>query len=443
MKRFLLALIVSTPVVILAAPANAQFGGRSAMAQAFEPDVWQRDLPIFAESLELEEWQRPIVEMLVEDYLASFHAGVDAVKQRMMGVQPTGDKPSIEAVLAPIEDWNKEKGQLYTRFLETVRSQLSEQQLQRWPVLERAMRRERLLPQSEISGEGLNLAGLVRDLSPPPEVALAAAPALEAWEIRIDGALLTRQARMEEILPALKEAMAEMNHDRGLQLQDRIMAARVQLRDAQEQGILEIAEAMGPEWGERFRTLAMQRAFAEAFQPSPVMRQYVAALALPELSDEQRSGITNLKQQFQHELDLISEQMLVAIRTQEPKEPRRRVEQARERREPGVRTLQDRPAAGTIEFVRTIRAETNEKYRKLLEDQLTAEQYTSLPGSGKMSASAKDPRGAEAGADRMLRGRAVGGERGGHGGDTRGTGTGSEAPLTDPAAIRPAPSAAE
>lgn len=383
MNRLFLTLVPAAIAVSIAAPpAHAQFGGRTAVAQAFDPDVWQRDIPIFVETLELEEWQRPILEMLVEDYLASFHAGVDTVRQRMVTVQ-SGEKPTIQSVLAPIEQWNSEKKALYGRFLESVRSQLSPQQMQRWPALERAMRRERLLPQGELSGEGLNLGGVLRDLAAPPEVMLAAAPALEAHEIRLDAALLNRQSRMEEILPSLKDAMAEMDHDRGLQLQDRIMAARVQLRDAQEQGIMEIAEAMGPDWGSKFRTLAMQRAFPEAYQPSTVMRLYDAALAMSDLSDEQRTTITNLKEQFQHELDLIREQMVSAIRTQEPREPRRRVERARERREGSAPAAgQDRAEPGSIEYVRSVRAQTEEKYRKLLEDTLTQEQLASLPGAG-------------------------------------------------------------
>lgn len=402
MRSMILA-VLAIPLV-LAAPAPAQFGGRSAMMQAVEPDVWQRDLPIFAEALQLEEWQRPIMDMLVEDYLSSFNAGIDEMKQRMQGLQAKGDKASIQKVLEPLEDWSVKKKQLYATFLGGVRSQLSEQQLERWPNLERALRRERLLPQSELSAEGLNLLGVARDLAPPPEVSAAAAAALDAYEARLDEALQARQARMEEIVPALKEAMEQMNHDRGVQLQERIMASRLALRDVQERSIEEIALAMGPEWGDRFRTMALQRAYAEAFQPSPVMRQYVAALALTTLSEEQRTTITSLKDEFQKALDEVGQQMLAAIKKQEPGEARRRVKQARDRREGASVPAPSTPESGSVESVRATRAQTNEKYRALLEAQLTPEQYQELPGAGKMAikARADTKPGAEAASDSRL-----------------------------------------
>ncbi len=385
MKHSLIVAALVLPLTLLTASSHAQFGGRSAMMQAADPDIWARDLPIFVESLQLEEWQRPIMEMLVEDYLANFKAGFDAVKQRMQNVQVKGEKVSVETILQPLEEWGSQKKQLYADFLQGVRSQLSEQQLERWPSLERALRRERMLPQAELSGEGINLIAVLKDLAPPPEVMLAAQPALEAYEIRLDQGLMARQAQMESLVPALKEAMASMNHERGIQLQERVMATRIALRDAQDQSVEEIAAALGADWGPRFRDLAMQRAYAEAFTPSPVMRQYVAALALTDLTDEQRTTITGLKAEFQTALDQLSQQTLVAMKTQEPGEMRRKAERLRERREGTATPAREAPSPGSMEAVRASRTEINEKYRKLLEEALKPEQYQSLPGAGKLS----------------------------------------------------------
>lgn len=444
-RTLLLIAILALPCS-LAASAHAQFGGRSAMVQAVESDVLQRDLPIFAESLQLEEWQRPIMDMLLEDYLSSFNAGIEAMKQRMQGVQVApGSKPSIQDVLAPLEEWSVQKKQLYAGFLQSVKSQLSPQQLERWPVLERALRRERLLPQALLSAEGINLIGIMQDLAPPPEVALAAAPALEQYELRLDEALQARQARMNDIVPALKEAMSEMNHDRGVELQERITVTRVALREVQERSIEEVATAMGADWGERFRTMAMQRAYPEAFQPSPVMRQYVAALALTTLSDEQRTTIASYKGEFQTALDALGQEMLAAIRKQEPKEVRRRVEQARQRREGNVVSAPPAPEQGSVESVRLNRAQTNEKYRELLEAQLTPEQYQELPGAGKMSIKSRETKsdGATHGDGRLQSNRPAGRNAPGANGKP-GTGGGERPnPASIPSAPSGAPSAAD
>jgi len=435
MKRSLvLAAVLALPLAA-AAPASAQFGGRSAMMQAVEPDVWSRDLPIFAESLQLEEWQRPIVEMLVEDYLATFNAGIDAMKQQMQGISAKGEKPSVQDVLQPLEDWAGKKKELYANFLQGVRSQLSEQQLERWPVLERALRRERLLPQANLSGEGINLIGVMQDLAPPTEITVAASNALETYELQLDEALLARQSRMEEIVPALKDAMAEMNHERGLELQERIMASRLALREVQDRNTEAIAATMGAEWGERFRAMALQRAYTEAFQPSPVMRQFVAALALPDLAEEKKTAITSLREEFQRALDDLSTQMLAAIRKQEPLDARKKVLNARERREGRAVPVPAAPEQGSVESIRAARAQTNEKYRKALEDLLTLEVYEQLPGGGKMSIKAREtkPGAANEGRNRVSTSRP-----GGRGTAGRGTTIPTDGERPDPASVPPA-----
>ncbi|MEY3023221.1 MAG: hypothetical protein RJA16_47, partial [Planctomycetota bacterium] len=62
----------------IAGPVSAQFGGDAGLANAFRQDFYRRDLLIFNEVLDLEDWQRPIIEVLLDDYAASFEAGLSA-----------------------------------------------------------------------------------------------------------------------------------------------------------------------------------------------------------------------------------------------------------------------------------------------------------------------------------------------------------------------------
>jgi len=380
MRTFLTAAAIAIAVSVTPV-ATAQFGSRSFMSQAFEPYVMQRDLPLMVTTLELEEWQRPIVDALVDDYLASFNAGIENVRLKMQDAGMSGDKADLSAMLRPLANWNRERLELYGKLSEMIKSQLSPQQIERWPAWERAIRRERLLPLSELSGEGVNLVGVVTDLAPPPEVRSAAAPVIDAYEIRLDAALSQRQARDEEALPAMMDAMAAMDHGRAADLQDRIMAARVQIRDAQEQSIVEIAGAMGDEWGPKFKSLAMQRAFPEVFSPNPIMRLFEGALALNELTSEQRSSITSLKDEFQREWDLLSAEMLSTIKREEPQGPRRRAAGAAAGAAATPEQRQGR--SGDLEAMRRKRHDLGERYRQLLEKQLSKEQFTSLPGAAK------------------------------------------------------------
>ncbi|MFO0893865.1 MAG: hypothetical protein U0574_02780 [Phycisphaerales bacterium] len=401
MRTFAAACLTAFSILV-GTTASAQFGGRTSMADAFTPDIMERDMPLFVETLQLEEWQLPIVESLIQDYRDSFRAGVEGVKQKMSEAKGGPGKqapPDIDAILKPIDSWTREKDALHKRFLEDLRSQLSEQQMERWPKLERAIRRERLLDQGELAGESVNLLGIARDLQVPHETLEGASAAFDTYETRLDEALVMRQSKMEEQVPALRDAMAAMDFEKGLQAQEKIMAARVAVREVQDQSVLLIAAALGEEWGPKFQDRAMRRAYPEVMVEDPVMRQVDAALHMTDLSEDQLTAIVNLKAAFQKELDDVNGRLLTAIRTEEPKEPRRRYEAVSKR---GSANTVPNPAGARnteVDAAKRSRGEISEKYRQQLMSILTPEQASRLPGAGKLDAKSgpKTPREAVAG----------------------------------------------
>lgn len=444
MKRLLLTAVLAVSSLALTPPATAQFGGRSVMVQAFEPYVMQRDLPIMVETLQLDESQRPIVDMLVEDYLASFQAGIEKVRAQMQEAGSSAEKGDLGALLRPLATWSKERQELYARFTVTMRNVLSPQQAERWPIWERAVRRERLLPQSEISGEGVNLIGVIADIAPPAEVRTVAAPAIEAYELRVDMALQDRQMREEEALPAIMDAMTAMDHDRAAQVQERVMASRLKLREAQEVSIREISEAMGSEWGTKFRVLALQRAFPEVHAPNSIMRIFDAALGLTDLTDDQRTSITALRGEFEREWALASDQLLEAVKRDEPLGPRRRAGA----NAPAATPAERQARGGEVEAARRKRHDLSERYRQQLEKLLTPEQYAQLPGAQKYAAEGMGSKfgsmpagGGATQESRPAGGRAVPGSDKSRGGN-RGGGVGNESPGGNQEAA-PTPAAVE
>ncbi|MFM7259198.1 MAG: hypothetical protein ACKO3W_01215 [bacterium] len=179
------AAITSASVLSLAPATHAQFGGRGGMAQMFMPEYLSRDLPVFVDSLQLEEWQRPILEALLDDYNTNFNTAADGVRQAIGGLKDAaaGTSPDkvIELVQQPLLRWSDEREKLRQEFIANVKSQLSDTQAELWPRLERAMRREKCLPNHELSGEGLNLLLILRELDVSPAAADAARDAFEAY----------------------------------------------------------------------------------------------------------------------------------------------------------------------------------------------------------------------------------------------------------------------
>ena len=135
MRNILRTIVCFASISLAPLSASAQFGGKAGFSEAFRPDILPRDMVLIVETLKLEDWQRPIVESLIEDYSASFKTGCDAVREKMVDMaksQKNGAK-SAAGLLAPIENWQQEKQQLFNDFMESVKGQLSDAQRERWP----------------------------------------------------------------------------------------------------------------------------------------------------------------------------------------------------------------------------------------------------------------------------------------------------------------------
>lgn len=380
--------VLAAGIALAAAPtASAQFGGRSGMATLFIPDYLPRDLPVFVDALSLEEWQRPILEALLEDYNTSFQTASEGVRANMGQLREPAAGASadkvVEMISAPLEAWAREKAKLRSDFLESVRSQLSDVQAEQWPRLERALRREKSLPNGEISAESLNLILLMRELNVPPAAADAAREVTEAYEVRLDEALAARDAILESSISELLKAMSSNESERGVAIQERIMQRRIAVRDAQEAGIRDIAAALGAEYGPRFERRALERGFPQVFRPDPINPMIDAALALPDLSETQKAAIEKLDSEFNAEFSGLQTRLVDAFRNTEPREPRRRTELAMQKAAGGNVRFSEAPE---IETLKTEREAIYTRYRNELSAILNPTQLEAIPGFGKPGA---------------------------------------------------------
>lgn len=376
----------------LATPAAAQFGGRAAFGEAFQPDILQRDITLMNATLQLEEWQRPIVEALLNDYMASFSTGVEALKDRMKvaSVEATkGNAASGDQILAkvmePMNAWRDEKRAMFDRFMGDLKNQLGPQQQERWPSFERALRRERMLPDGDLSGESVDLWAVMgrMQLSSVEEETVRAAVA--AYEVELDAALANRAKRIRELEPELSDAMRSMNFDAGASTQDKIMALRIAVRSANDAGIESISKALGGERGAQFRQAALEAGYADVFRIHPVMVMMQQARALPSLTPEQATAIDALTAEFAAACDAENMKLYEAVRNEEPKAPRKRAQQAAERRSgsaPG--TPQAANNADPVVRARVAREEMGKPFRERLLEILTPEQRQQMPGAIKV-----------------------------------------------------------
>lgn len=377
------AVLASTAVISLAPTAHAQFGGRGGMAQMFTPEYLSRDLPVFVDSLQLEDWQRPILEALLDDYNTNFNTAADGVRQSIGGLKDAaaGTSPDkiIDLIQQPLLRWNDEKEKLRQDFIANVKSQLSDNQAELWPRLERSMRREKALPNHELSGEGLNLLIVLRELEVSPAAADAAREAVETYEANLDTALAAREQLMQTAIAGQLRAMSNPDPEAGIQLAEQIMARRVAVRQVQDASLTAIRDALGSEYGVQFERRALQRAFPQVYRPDPITPLFEAANALPDLTDDQKTQLKGLSDRFNAEYPAFQNKFADGYRLTEPREPRRRTELARNRGAGNTKYGE----APEIEALKAERDAMFARYREQIAAILNETQKQAIPGMEK------------------------------------------------------------
>ena len=385
--RPLAALLVACAASLAPSPpASAQSGRSMLFAEAFRPDIMQRDLTLMVERLQLEEWQRPVVETLINDYSTAFSTGVDAMKDRMRAASEaavrsgtTGGDQLLVKVLEPLGAWRAEKEMMLAKFVADVRSQLGEQQLEKWPGFERALRRERLLPDGELSGERVDLFVVAARLQPTEAEREASRAALSDYETAIDRALLAREARRKEVLPRLEAAMAAMNYELMGDLQDQMMQSRVTVRAANDAAIESIAAAMGAR-GPDFRRAALDDGYPDVYRIHPVMVLMQQVRQLPSLSAEQVAQVDALMQEFSGACDEANERLVAVVKAEEPAAAKRRARAMMDRKAGAPASAPGTRPDDEIAKARAAKEAMGQPYRERLMAILRPDQLAELGG---------------------------------------------------------------
>ena len=329
MKRFLLAAAVTAASFTLTPCAQAQLPREAGFNEIFSTDFMPKDMSLFVDFLELEDWQKPVLEALLSDYQAEYRAGEQGLRDKLTAMKDqiagAGENGALTVLMKPIEDWKAEKEAMKQRFLDDVKGQLSDAQLERWPRLERALRREKQLPQGRLSGEKTDLIIVIRQIDVPLDNRMEAKDAIAAYETALDLALMERIKQQEASQPRIRKALTDNDSAAGLVELERIVATRVAVRDVTDAHIDALATAFGAEWGPKFRERAMRDAYPLACRTPPLDPFFENVLAIEDLSAEQIAQINDIRSRFNDSMNALQVQFVAKVRQVEPERETERV----------------------------------------------------------------------------------------------------------------------
>lgn len=406
MKRFLLVTTVAAAALAITPLVHAQLPREAGFNEIFSTDFMPRDMSLFVDTLQLEDWQKQVLEAMLVDYQAEYRAGEQGLRDTLTSMKDqiagAGEHGALTVLMKPIEAWKAEKEAMKQRFLDDVKGQLSDAQLERWPSLERALRREKQLPQGRLSGEKTDLVIVMRQIDVPLDNRIEAKDAIAAYETALDLALMQRMKQQEVSQPRIRKSLTDNDPAAGLVELERIVAARIAVRDVTDAHIEALAAAFGAEWGPKFRERAMRDAYPLACRTPPLDPFFENVFAIADLSAEQLAQINAIRSVFNDSMNALQARFVAKVREVEPERETERARLAADQ----ARNVN--VSKGEQEPYRDLLAERDrliEDARKRVIAVLNEEQKAKIPGIEKYLE--RDEESSKPGSDSSKKGKAL------------------------------------
>lgn len=318
-------------VSMLASPAAAQPGGGFGGAfggmgggmgrEMFAAPFSTREMERYGEFLGLTQEQREVVRMLVEAQVEAFQAQARVVRDKMDQIREEFREyrdPSVwEGMQGVMENFRRFREESEKTLLGDVQAILTSAQAERWPALERTMRRDRTIRRGLMSGERLDLVRMVEEANLEADVKAPLEPVLEQYAIDLDRALIQRNAFQDEAMQRMGEIMRNQDMDTAQKLLEEGRQYSVAVKDINRRYARQI-ESMLPDGArEAFAAQVARVSFPDVYRPSYTSRALDAAIGFNDLTEDQKARITAIRDSFNRETNVLNRRLAEAIEQSE------------------------------------------------------------------------------------------------------------------------------
>lgn len=291
-------------------------------------------------------------------------------------------------MFARLQEWQAKKAAMRVAFVDGLKVQLTDEQIDLWPAFERFLVREKGLPKARLSGEGLNLFLVVDEAELPEESLAKIDPILDEYEVVLDQAIRRRDEVVATGSAQMYRAIQEGDTAGAMRTMERQMQARTALRDVNELYRARLVSELGdaPE-AKALNQAILESGFERIYQPTPTARAFAAALGIDGLDASVLEAVLATQAAFEAEMAARNEQLLALTKRFEP-------QQQLDEAERFVAAIAGVMAGGgfnpggfgpgpenPMREAMDVRGQLDRQYRERLEALLTPEQVAQLPST--------------------------------------------------------------
>ena len=374
--------------------AQAQLGGGGlrGMQDLNEPEYNVKDIITLQGVLKLDDGQRMLADAFLQEYQTAFRVENEKYRMRQEevresirsgGMEGRDWRDMIEPIRKAAEEFGQIRAGLGKQFLADTQAILTPEQTEKWPEVERVLRRQKMMPRGMLSGESVDLFAVVDTAVVEETERLRLHEFLADYSVQLDAALQQREADMPRAEEAVVDGFRSGDLDAASDAVDRQLRLRMRIRDLNDQYARMIeAELTDPT---RFKEAYLKAAFPSVYGDDYYNQLFEAALNLPDLNEEQRASVATLRQSFEQRMSGINQGLARTVRENEPKRLEQMVELVRSRmnggggRGPGGGGEGGWNPEDPIREGFNERREVGDQFRAQLEAMLTPEQAATLP----------------------------------------------------------------
>jgi hypothetical protein len=318
--QFIVLLLVSLACLRLA-PAQSMSIGVSSPQNAFKPAINAGDISVIARVLSLGDAERDALRALHEGHLSSVKARRDAVQEelqeRIERAQITGDWEAAQASTQEQEMWTGEAKKLCEGFLADLKSLLTREQADRWPLVERELRRFDRIGAGRFGGESIDVIRLVEDLAPSIWLDQAAADVLTEYAAKVDGLIKARDEAISDQQSGSFHALAKNDKAAAERVWTAARSARIALRDLNQSTAERIAALLPEAQAFALRRKVMELAYPALLKPTRTEAFIRAVGDLNSLDASQREAVKSIVSDYDRRLWELLKEMASVRREQD------------------------------------------------------------------------------------------------------------------------------
>lgn len=286
-------------VLGVAPPSLAQRGsvGYSLFdpASSFRPEVSDADLRTLLRVLEVGPGEREAIETLYEGYVSGLKARASEISAVLNDAVERAEVLQDSRLIHEVEteNWQSEATKMQGQFLADMQGLLTPEQMGRWPLAEREMRRLKRVSSGRLPGESVDLVRVLDDVDDKAMDRKDVREVMEQYAQELDGLLRSRDKLIEDQDSAFREKIKTDPKGAESLWNDAIRARRA-IAEVNRKYAKQVTALLSADAGAALTRRLFDASFPRLIEPTKSEKWARDAAALASLTAEQKTQIRDL-----------------------------------------------------------------------------------------------------------------------------------------------------